>query len=128
MMEWLTNIFDLGAQWMSGDCDALTKPPTPQQGQSGIDNGSLGNFSLLSRGTWGDEDTPHNQGTIRPLQGWCANAPIPPATAVSPFAQPRDVAWQVQEEEHAERGKKGLCSSTKMNFYETSTKSRMSLI
>ncbi len=48
--------------------------------------------------------------------------------AVGPFAQARDTAQREEEEEHADhnwrkvtskRRKKGLCSSTKMDFYET---------
>ncbi len=49
-------------------------------------------------------------------------------SAVGPFAQARDAAQQEEEEEHADpnlrkvtikRRKKGLHSSTKMDFYET---------
>jgi hypothetical protein len=52
-----------------------------------------------------------------------ANATV--TTAVGPFAQARDTAQQEEEEEHADHNlrkvtfkkrKKGLCSSTKMDF------------
>jgi hypothetical protein len=61
--------------------------------------------------------------------------PVP--IALGPFAQARDTAQQEEEEERAdhnlrkvtfERRKKGLHSSSKMDFYEMLTKPRMKVV
>jgi hypothetical protein len=65
-------------------------------------------------------------GGVQPSMVICMFSQDPcSASAVAPLAQARDKAWQEEEEEHAdhnlrrvtiERRKKGLRSSTKMDF------------